>query len=216
MKPTLYHYAHCPFCIRVRIAAGYLGIHYDTKLVRYDDETTPVQLSGRKMLPIWVNENGNAINESLDIISLIDIEDKLETKKIMSSPEWKSFEVVLNELGNYIHNLAMPHFIYTKEFDDQSRAYFQKKKEEKRGPFEVLIKNRALFEKELNECLSKVENDITDFYKSKSLSLYDIVLASHLWGMYIVPEFQFSPKLHSYLQKVKSLCKFEYHEDLWK
>lgn len=215
MKPTLYHYSHCPFCIRVRMAAGFLELNYDKKIVRYDDEQTPIKLTGRKMLPIWVNENGNAINESLDIISLIDIENKFDTKKTVSTSEWKTFEEKLSELGNYIHNLAMPHFIYTKEFDDKSRMYFQKKKEEKRGPFEVLVKNRALFEKELYECLVEVEKNITEFYKSKTLSIYDIALASHLWGMYVVPEFQFSPKLHGYLQRVKKECSFDYHEDLW-
>ncbi len=216
MIPTLYHYSHCPFCIRVRLAAGYLGINYETKLIRYDDEQTPMKLTGSKMLPIWVNENGNAINESLDIISLIDIEDKFQTKKTINTPEWKTFETTLSDAGNYIHNLAMPYFIYTKEFDENSRAYFQRKKEVKRGSFEVLVKNRSLFERELNECLAKIEQDISKFYRSETLSLYDVVLASHLWGMYVVPEFQFTPKLHSYLQEVKKLCKFNYAEDLWK
>ncbi|MES2768061.1 MAG: glutaredoxin 2 [Bdellovibrionota bacterium] len=216
MKPTLYHYSHCPFCVRVRMAAGFLKINYDTKLLRYDDEQTPIRLAGSKMLPIWVNENGNAINESLDIISLIDIKNKFDTKKTMFTQEWKSFEERVNELSGYVHNLAMPYFIYTKEFDDKSKIYFQKKKEQKRGPFEVLIKNRNLFEKELQECLVSLEKDIAEYYKSKSLTLHDVILASHLWGMYVVPEFQFSPKLHSYLQRVKKECNFEYQEDLWK
>lgn len=216
MKPTLYHYSHCPFCIRVRMAAGFLEINYDTKILRYDDEQTPVKLAGKKMLPIWVNENGNAINESLDIIALIDVENKLNVKNTLTSSEWKSFEENLNSASTYIHNLAMPHFIYTKEFDDKSRMYFQKKKEEKRGPFEVLIKNRPLFESELQKHLDGFEKDTFEFYKSKSLSLYDIVLASHLWGLYVVPEFQFSPKLHLYLQRVKAECRFNYQEDLWK
>jgi glutaredoxin 2 len=197
------------------MAANYLGINYDKKLLRYDDEQTPMKLSGTKMLPIWVNENGNGINESLDIISLIDIENRFETKKIISSPEWKSFEEKLNKISNYIHSLAMPYFVYTKEFDDKSRAYFQRKKEEKRGSFEVLIKNRGLFEKELNELLTELEKDIYEFYQSNSLRLFDVVLASHLWGLYIVPEFQFTPKMHSYLQRVKTECHFDYQADLW-
>lgn len=216
MLPTLYHYTHCPFCIRVRLVAGFLGLNYNSKLIRYDDEKTPMKLTGRKMLPAWENENGNAINESLDIIALIDSENYFKTKETLSTTEWKVFESKLNEAGNYIHSLAMPHFIYTKEFDDQSRAYFQKKKEEKRGPFEVLIKNRKLFEKELSPILAEFEKTIQEFYNSNTLTIYDIVLASHLWGLYVVPEFQFSPKMHSYLQKVKNLCRFDYHEDLWK
>lgn len=217
MKPTLYHYNHCPYCIRVRMAANHLEINYDTKLVRYDDEQTPMKLSGSKMLPIWVNENGNGINESLDIIALIDVENKFETKKTVTSPEWKSFEEKLNKASNYIHSLAMPYFIYSKEFDEKSRIYFQRKKEEKRGPFEVLIKNRGLFEKELSEYLEDFEKDIGDsYYKSESLRLFDIVLAAHMWGLYVVPEFQFTPKMHAYLQKVKKDCRFDYQSELWK
>lgn len=215
MKPILYHFTHCPFCIRVRMAAGYLKIDFDTKQLRYDDEVTPVKLTGKKILPAWVDENGKAINESLDIIALIDSSDKLKTKKILSSPEWKNFETKLNAAGTFIHNLAMPHFIYTKEFDEESRAYFQKKKEIKRGPFGALIKNRKQFEKELALCLNDFEKDITDYYNSNELSVYDIALASHLWGMYVVPEFQFSNKVHAYLQRVKDACHFDYHKDLW-
>src|SRR5690606_41720437 len=114
-----------------------LGISYDTQLVRYDDEQTPMKLAGTKMLPIWVNENGNGINESLDIISLIDIENRFKTKETIATHEWKEFEQLLNTVSGYVHNIAMPHFIYTKEFDDKSREYFQKRKEQKREQVEL-------------------------------------------------------------------------------
>lgn len=217
LKPILYHYNICPFCIRVRLVANFLGIDYDTKLVRYDDEKTPMNLAGTKMLPIWVNENGNGINESLDIISLIDTENKFKTKETIGSPEWKEFEHLIGTLSGYVHNIGMPHFIYSKEFDEKSREYFQNKKEIKRGPFEVLVKNRPLFEREMSEYLQEVEKSLTDgYYRSTKLRLQDILIASHLWGMYLVPEFQFSEKLHAYLQKIKADCKFEWQEDLWK
>jgi glutaredoxin 2 len=215
MKGTLYHYVHCPYCIRVRMAAGFLEIPYESKVLRYDDEQTPMKLSGRKMLPVWVNESGNAINESLDIIPLIDEDSYFKTKEVMASGEWKSFQEKLDQLSS-LHSLTMPYFIWTKEFDDKSRAYFQRKKEEKRGPFEVLVKNRKLFEKDLNSHLVEIEKDLKEFYKSDRLSLYDVVLASHLWGMYLVPEFQFSEKVHAYLQRVKQACNFDYHADYWK
>ena len=48
------------------------------------------------------------------------------------------------------------------------------------------------------------------------LTLNDILIGSHLWGMYIFPEFQFSPKIHNYLQSIKLKCHFEYHSDYWK
>lgn len=215
MKATLYHYSHCPFCIRVRMAAGFLEINYETKLLRYDDEETPVKFCQKKMLPIWVDENGKSTNESLDIIALIDKKNKLDTQKTLNTSEWKSFEDNLNKASSPLHNLAMPYFIYTKEFDEKSAEYFQKKKEVKRGPFKELVKKHDVFEKELQGYLNAFEKNIDGFYNSKTLTLYDIVLASHLWALYIVPEFQFSLKLHSYLQKVKKECRFNYQEDLW-
>ena len=73
MAIALYHYVHCPFCVRVRLALGFLNVAYDSIVVPYDDEKTPIELVGKKMLPIAVIE-GKAMNESLDIIEAIDQE----------------------------------------------------------------------------------------------------------------------------------------------
>ncbi len=216
MKPSLYHYVHCPYCIRIRMAAGFLNITYESHVVRYDDEETPVRLCGRKMLPIWVNENGNAVNESLDIIHLIDEKNYFKTKDVLSTPKWKDFQDHLDKLSGPIFSLSMPQLIWTKEFDEKSREYFQRKKEEKRGPFKNLVKNRIALEDAFYALLEPYEKKIKTFYDSDQLSLYDIVLASQLWSLYIVPEFQFSEKTHAYLQRVKKDCHFDYHSDYWK
>lgn len=216
MGSTLYHYVHCPFCVRVRMAAGYLGVAYESKVVPYDDEQTPTKLIGKKMLPVWVDSNGKAQPESLDIIKLLDQDNKLGSQTLLQSEDWKKLECFLNEAGNSIHSLAMPYFIYTKEFDENSRKYFQKKKEEKRGPFKELVKNRPQLEEQLKLKLNQLEYDLRPFYLSDRLTVLDICLASHLWGLYVVPEFQFPPQLHHYLQRVKKQCNFNYHEDYWK
>ena len=57
---------------------------------------------------------------------------------------------------------------------------------------------------------------MTPYYKSDKLTINDIAIASHLWGMYIVPEFQFSDRMNTYLMNIKSKCNFNYHEDYWK
>ncbi|MDA8791617.1 glutaredoxin 2 [Bacteriovoracaceae bacterium] len=211
----LYHYVHCPFCIRVRMALGYLRIPYESIVLRYDDETTPVKLAGKKMLPI-LSSNKKVLNESLDIIELIDQDNRLETKFVTSEKTYLQLETLLNDLGKDIHNLAMPQWIYTKEFNDSSRLYFQKKKEVKRGPFNQLIKKSEKFIGNLKPKLSKLEYELTPYFQSQSFSLRDILIASHLWGLYVVPEFQFSNKIHDYLQNIKKLTNFNYHEDLWK
>jgi len=215
MELKLYHYVHCPFCIRVRMALGYLKLPFNSFVVPYDDEETPVRFTGQKMLPILLIDN-KPMNESLDIISAVDKNNILSIEETKNSPEFKKFDQLLNKLGSNIHNLAMPYWIYTPEFDDKSRRYFQQKKEMKRGPFKLLVKERIKFESDLMKDLNELSKDIHPFYKSEKFSILDILLASHLWGLYVVPEFQFPEKIHKYLQGIKEVCHFNYHEDFWR
>ncbi len=211
----LYHYVHCPFCVRVRMGLGFLNIPYKSVVLAYNDENTPVQLTGKKMLPIVVSGNNVAKNESLDILKDLDKSNALswqilETNKI-------EIETLLNKIGSPVHSLCMPYWIWTPEFDNDSRKYFQEKKEIKRGPFKNLILNKEVYIKSLNDILSnELEQNLKPFYKSSNLTIIDIMIAAHLWGMYIFPEFQFSPPIHNYLQLVKSKTQFNYHEDFWK
>lgn len=214
MSYTLYHYVHCPYCVRVRMAFGYLQVPYTSKVLPYDDEATPIGLTGKKMLPALQTEY-EAMNESLDIIALIDKDNRLNVPEITSSDAFTALDNELTKVGSLVHSLAMPYWIWTPEFNDASRLYFQKKKEVKRGPFKDLVKNQAKFVTEINPLLKRIEDNLQPFYQSKFFTLNDIVVAAHIWGLYVVPEFQFSPAVHAYLQKVKEVCQFNYHQDFW-
>ena len=72
----------------------------------------------------------------------------------------------------------MPYWIWTPEFNDKSRNYFQTKKEVKRGPFKELMKNKNQYLSTLEETLMVVETLLTPYYKSKELTIKDIMLAS--------------------------------------
>ena len=49
MELKLYHYVHCPFCVRVRMILGFLQLPYQSIVLPYDDEVTPVSGYG------WTN-----------------------------------------------------------------------------------------------------------------------------------------------------------------
>ncbi len=207
----LYHYVHCPFCVRVRMAAGFLALSFESIVLPYNDEATPLSLMNKKMLPIFEFAEGDLSNESLDIIKRLDVNDLLQNNK--SSEE--ELDSLLAKIGSDLHSLCMPYWMFTPEFNSESREYFQTKKEVKRGPFKKLIQDKEIYLLGLEKTLLEVETKLTPFYKGDKLTITDIMLASHLWGMYIFPEFQFSTKMHSYLQEVKKQTSFEYHEDFW-
>lgn len=214
MSFTLYHYVHCPFCIRVRMALGFLNLKYTSKVLAYDDEVTPVKLTGKKMLPVFSN-NETTINESLDIITLIDTDKKLNVPQLANSNSFSELDKLLNDLGSPLHSLTMPYWIYTPEFNEESRKYFRVKKEQKRGPFSELVHNQKIYLEKLLPFLTQIEERLSPFFDSPEIGLKDILIASHLWGLYIVPEFQFTEVMHNYLQAVKIKCHFNYHQDFW-
>jgi glutaredoxin 2 len=205
----LYHYLHCPYCIRIRMAWGYLGVNYKSIVLGYSDEKTPIELMGKKMLPIARLADGRIMNESLDIIAATDVGNRLDLRGFTGSVRQAQIEAELNALSKPLFNLCMPFFALSAEFGPEDRTYFVEKKSKTRGPFSELLKNRSKFETEIAPLLKLIEAKISSYYQSPILRIEDILIASHLWGLYMVPEFRLSDVMHQYLQRVKLECHFD-------
>lgn len=193
---------------------GFLGTKYESVVTPYDDEMTPIKLTGKKMLPIVEYDDGTTQNESLDLIKRQDTSLKLGWDECALNLE--SLNPFLDKIGGHVHNLAMPYWIWTPEFNESSRKYFQTKKEVKRGPFKNLVHNQKSYAALLATLLAtELTPNLKPFYKSDKLTIMDIMIAAHLWGMYVVPEFRFDIQVNEYLQRVKEITHFNYHEDYW-
>lgn len=194
------------------MACGLLGTSYESHVLPYDDEKTPLLLTGKKMLPIWQDRAG-ARNESLEIIAHIDREHFFKDQ-LSDAKGIEEVNQLLDKIASPLFKLAMPYFVWTPEFENSSRQYFLTKKQAKRGPFSELLKDRPRYQEEF---LNVVEKELTPkfekFYQGPELRLWDIMLASHLWGLYLVPELRVSDQIHSYLQRVKKCTQFNYFED---
>jgi len=66
--PTLYHYPFCPPAQRVRLALGAKGVEADLVALPYTDLETPIELAGRKQLPIYVTDAGEVLQDSEAIL----------------------------------------------------------------------------------------------------------------------------------------------------
>ncbi len=209
MSLVLYHYVHCPYCVRVRMGLGFLKIGYESRVVAYDDQKTPMDLIGVKMLPIMVSD-GIPVRESLDIIRKFDQKNELKNDSDLSEAE-----AFIKAVNNPVHSLAMPYWISTPEFTPSSREYFIKQKEAKRGPFKELVAKSDTFTNELKPLFAELSGKLKPFFLSEKIRIQDIMIAAHLWGLYVVPEFQFPEEIHNYLQNVKRLTRFNYHQDYW-
>ena len=207
---TLHHYIHCPFCLRVRMAFGYFQIPYKSIVLDYSEEKTPINLSGSKMLPIVTFPNGNVINESLDIIKEISEGNCLFYG--VSEEGMRDVNKALDDISKYLHPLAMPAWLKTPEFNSVSRSYFLSKKEKKRGPFINLISDDERLKNELTNFLNQLWIP-EKFFGDEEINILDIMLASHLYGIYCLIDFYIPKKIHDYLQRVKIATNFNYHED---
>jgi glutaredoxin 2 len=77
------------------------------------------------------------------------------------------------------------------------------------------VKKAPQFVEELKPLLKSLQDKIHPYFESDRIRILDIMIAAHLWGLYVVPEFQFPEEIHRYLQRVKQDCRFNYHQDYW-
>ena len=68
----LYMFEHCSLCFRVRMAAALKRLHLQETVVLDDDSDTMIALVGKRTVPILVNDCGQAMLESMDMVSYVD------------------------------------------------------------------------------------------------------------------------------------------------
>lgn len=192
------------------MAFNYLKVEFDSRVLAYDNEELPLKLSGVKMLPIVTFNDGTNKNESLDIIKSINGSSKLFED--ITNVEIVNVEKTLVEVGKVLHPLAMPAWLNTPEFVGSSKEYFRLKKEKKRGPFSELIKKEDELKSNLTLFLSSMKIE-PQFLNKKKISILDIMLTSHLYGLYVLCDFNIPANIHDYLQLIRNECSFKYHED---
>ncbi len=207
MKPIVYYYEHCPYCIRVLTFAGLADIDLDTKVLLNDDEQTPIAMTGVKSLPILEYSPKQYMGESLDIIDYLCEQFAVELEK--NTDELNTVNQFLQDNRLLIYGLSMPRWVqmpFAEFATDEAIGYFTHKKTQSIGNFQEAIDNTSLYSKKLIAVLEK-QAPLFNGLVQKPNSLASIMLFSALFGLSCVKDFQWTKPSKNFMQTMSKLSK---------
>lgn len=208
----LFHYDHCPYCVKVRMILGLKDVDFKLVTLLNDDEQTPVKMIGQKMLPILQKPNGSFLPESLDIISYIDTLLEFGEPIVRSSRKEAKLDKWFEESRLCLYSLTMPRWIKMdlKEFTTPSAiAYFVNKKEKMIGSFEENLNRSDELIKEAHKFLENLESLISSgpFFWGETLSVDDFHVFAALRSFTCVKGLTFPPKIDKYTNSMEEKTK---------
>lgn len=212
---TLYHYDHCPYCVKARMIFGLKKVPFQLKALLYDDEKTPQSFIGAKMVPILKTEK-NYMPESLDIVRYID--DHFQSPTVDWTEDSRLSKWI--ESCERLHYfLAMPRWVKAplEEFNTPaSRTYFQKKKEQHLGSFSEALNNTQNLIEGMEEKLKELENLLSDENRhwKRQLSVNDFHLFAYLRMLSIVKDLSFPKKIAAYMKNLSAESKVSLHHSI--
>ena len=212
---TLYHYDHCPYCVKARMIFGLKKVSFQLKSLLYDDEETPQSFIGVKMAPILKTEK-EYMPESLDIVRYVD--DHFPSQ-VVDWTEDSRLNKWIESCGTAHYFLAMPRWVKAplEEFNTPaSRAYFQRKKEQHIGPFSEALNNTKKLTEEMEEKLKSLENlfSAENKYWNFQLSVNDFHLFAYLRMLSIVKDLSFPERVAAYMKNLSAESQVPLHHSI--
>lgn len=129
----LFVYDHCPYCVKARMIFPLKHIPFEKIILLNNDEQTPKNMIGRKVVPILQKADGSYLPESMDIVHYID---SLSGPSVLIGKTNPSINDWLSGPANYANRLLLPRYAKSElaEFATSSaRDYFIQKKESSLG-----------------------------------------------------------------------------------
>ncbi len=194
----LYVYDHCPFCVRARMPFGLKNIPFELAFLPNDDEETPINMTGKKMLPILEDEEG-FLGESLDIVHKLDALDGPLLFGGKPSQEILDWLSKWNPVVNALVIPRTPDPVYPEFKSESARTYFTGKKSITFGDFSGLIARTDEFNTELAQGFAELEPILPD---PEGAGIDDILLFPILRSLTVMPELQMPEKVAAYTDRM--------------
>lgn len=198
-------YEHCPFCIKARMIFGLKGSPVQLVVLMNDDEQAPVDMVGRKVVPI-LQTGGQFMPESLDIVALIDGRGApvLTGARNAAVAAWmdRGRGLLYREFLPRAAMAPFPEFATTA-----ARAYFLTHKEKSSAPFVTVLENSE----EAVAALTAWVQELAPLVQSPNavngvLSYDDIDLFAALHSLSLIRGVQYPASVQTYRQTLSKLC----------
>lgn len=209
----LFVYDHCPFCIKARMIFGLRHIPFDLIILQNNDEATPKQMIGQKMVPI-LEENGHFMGESMDIVAHIDA----QGTPLLTGPTNPALAEWIRRSNGPLYKQFLPRAACAPfpEFSTTAgRAYFVRTKERSTGAFtDILSEGAAALEP-----LAALLEDLAPMVQSPeavngALSTDDIHLFAQLHSFSLIGGLTYPAAVETYRQTMSKQCGIRLLDDL--
>lgn len=210
----LYIYEHCPFCVIAKMIFALKDHPVNVETLLYNDVQTPMQMIGRKMLPVLEYQPGLYMPESLDIVQYIDNEK--DTPKI-TQPTQETIAHWVNTVERFIYRLAYPRWVrapFAEFSTDEARDYFHKSKDPSGRGFVSDLADPALTRR-AQMALDALEVLLKDYPlldKDRALAFEDFTLFAQLHSLSIVKGLNYGPQVELWRQTASEACSIPLHD----
>ncbi|CAI3934087.1 MULTISPECIES: glutaredoxin 2 [Commensalibacter] len=204
----LYIYEHCPFCVMTKMVFVLKNYPVEVAYLLYDDVQTPMQMVGRKLLPVLEYKPNVFMSESKDIIQFID--QNLGQPKVII-PEVDEITDWVKGVERFIYRLTYPRWIRAPfpEFgSEESRKYFHNNKDPSGRGFMSDLADPALLQR-AQRAIDDLEDILFDYPLidlERDLSMSDFSLFAQLHSLSIIKGLVYGPTVDRWRNKASETC----------
>lgn len=204
----LYIYEHCPFCVMTKMVFVLKNYPVEVAYLLYDDVQTPMQMVGRKLLPVLEYKSNVFMPESKDIIQYIDRnvgQPKVIIPEVDEITEW------VKGVERFIYRLTYPRWIrapFPEFSSEESRKYFHNSKDPSGRGFMSDLADPALIQR-AQRAINDLEDILSDYPLiglERDLSMSDFSLFAQLHSLSIIKGLNYSPIVDKWRNKASEVC----------
>lgn len=202
-------FEHCSLCFRVRMTAALKRRHLQETVVLDDDSATMIGLVGRRVIPILVKDSGQAMLESMDMVTYVDG----IGERILAGPERNEVGAWAEKVVAKTAPLTMPRYplLGLPEFGTVAALdHYNLRKRKAFGDFVELRANTRHYIDALMPDLEELDRLIeSPSAINGKLSLDDIRVLPLLRSAAVVKGLRFPKRVRDYLESMMARIGYQ-------